>query len=497
MITDSGGEWLREFTEKVLQKARDLGASYADVRIVSEVEEQVRVKNGRVDSLRSSTDRGFGVRVIADGAWGFASSSVLTDDEAERVASDAVRIARASARLKKEDVKLAPVEPAEGHFESEWKIDPFEVPLEEKIGLLLDADRVMRQQPEVKIAGGHTHFWRTEKTFASTEGSYIEQVRTEGGGGIDATAIGEGDMQRRRSQPYGDAGYAAKGYEFVESWDAVGHAEQTAREAADLLKAPQCPSDVRDVILAGDILMLQMHESCGHPIELDRVFGTEASYAGTSFLTTDKLGKFRYGSDKVNIVADATVPGALGTFPYDDEGVPGQCVDIVKEGIFSGYLSSRETAAKMGWSRSGGAMRAESWNRIPLIRMTNVNLLPGDWTLDEIIKDTKKGIFASAVKSFSIDDKRLNFLFATEIAWEVENGSLGRMLKNPTYTGITYEFWGSCDAVSGRGGEWNMYGIPGCGKGEPPQAGRVGHGVAPSRFKNVQIGVMEPPTEPS
>lgn len=480
---------MKEFADKVLQKAKDLGASYADVRIVRGASESIEVKNGNVDALASSTNYGFGVRVIVDGAWGFSSSFTVTDEEGARVAGEAVRIARASARLKKEDVKLAPVEPAEGHFESGWKIDPFEVPLEEKIGLLLDADKIVRQRKEINLSQGSMNFWRTEDTFASTEGSYIEQVKIESGAGIEATAI-EGDEIQRRSYPASMGGdFASRGYELVQEMDLTGHAEQMAGEAALLLHSEQCPSEVQDLVLDGSMLALQVHESCGHPVELDRVFGMESSYAGTSFLTTDKLGGFRYGSDIVDIVADATVPGGLGSFAFDDEGVPGQCTDIIKGGIFSGYLSSRETAGTMGW-KSSGSMRADGWNRIPLIRMTNINLLPRDWTLDEIIKDTKKGIFASMVNSWSIDDKRLNFQFGTEAAWEIVDGALGRMFKNPTYTGITYEFWGSCDAIANKD-EWHLWGVPNCGKGEPSQTAHVGHGVAPARFRNVRTGVME------
>lgn len=481
---------MKDFTEKVLQKARDFGASYADVRIVKSASESIKVKNGKVDELASSTDYGFGVRVIADGAWGFSSSFTVSDEEGERVAAEAVRIAKASARLKKKDVELAPVEPAETSFKSEWKIDPFEVPVEEKISLLLDADKIIRQTPEIKISQGAMRFWKDEETFASSEGSYIEQVKIQSGAGIEATAIQEGELQRRSYPCSFDGDYATQGYEFVEGWDLPAHAEEIAKEAAALLKAPQCPSDNRDLILEGSMLALQVHESCGHPIELDRVFGTESSFAGTSFLTTDKLNDFRYGSDMVNIVADATAPGGLGSFAYDDEGVPAQCVDIVKDGIFSGYLTSRETAAEMGWDHSGGAMRADGWDRIPIIRMTNINLKPGDWSLDEMIKDTKKGIFAAYVNSWSIDDKRLNFQFGTEIAWEIEDGSLGKMYKNPTYTGITYDFWRNCDAIAGQD-EWHLWGVPNCGKGEPMQTAHVGHGVAPARFKDVRIGVME------
>lgn len=480
---------MKEYTERALDRIRRLGASYGDIRIVKNMAESLEVKNGKVEELAASVDEGFGIRVIVDGAWGFASSLDISLEEIDRIAEMAVRIARASALVEHEPVKLSPVEPAEGRFVAEVEKDPWEVPIEEKIALLMDADRIMRQIPEIKVAESTMSFWRTETTFASTEGSYIEQVKTESGAGIEATAVRDGEVQKRSYPASFGGDYAALGYEFVESWDLVGNAERVAREAAALLEAPQCPSDVRTLILEGSMLALQVHESCGHPIELDRVFGTEASYAGTSFLTPEKLGNFRYGSEIVNIVADATVAGGLGSFEYDDEGVPAQCVDIVAEGIFCGYLTSRETAAKLGL-RSGGAMRADGWNRIPLIRMTNINLLPGDWTLEEMIEDTKKGIYAEMVGSWSIDDKRLNFQFATEVAYDIQDGSLGEMYKNPTYTGITYEFWGSCDAIAGED-EWHLWGVPNCAKGQPVQMMHVGHGVAPARFQNVRIGVME------
>jgi len=480
---------LEDFCRKTLERARECGAAYADVRIVKRANESIEVKNGKVEELASSKNYGFGVRVIADGAWGFASSFLVDDDEGLRVAELAVRIAKASATRKREDVVLAPVEPATGRFAMEFKTDPFDVPLADKINLLLEADSIMRQEPKVAISEASMGIWRDEVVFASTEGSYVEQVKVESGAGIKATAI-EGDEIQQRSYPSSFGGdYAAAGYEFIEAQDFASHAAQTAREAVELLDAPQCPSDTRDLILDGSMLALQVHESCGHPIELDRVFGMESSFAGTSFLTTDKLGSFQYGSDVVNIVADATVPGGLGTFFFDDEGVPAQRVDIVKEGIFGGYLTSRETAVKIG-RRSGGAMRADGWNRIPLIRMTNINLEPGDWTLDEIIRDTKRGMYAGMVKSWSIDDKRLNFQFGCEIGFEVEDGSLGKMYKNPTYTGITYDFWRGCDAIANED-EWRLWGVPNCGKGEPVQAAHVGHGVAPSRFRNVRIGVMK------
>jgi len=234
---------------------------------------------------------------------------------------------------------------------------------------------------------------------------------------------------------------------------------------------------------------MQVHESCGHPSELDRVYGTEASYAGTSFLTTDKLDEgFRYGSDLIDIVADATAPGGMGTFGWDDEGVAAQAVPLVRNGIFSGYLTSRETAPRIG-RQSGGAMRADGWNRIPLIRMTNINLLPKPgMSLDDIVADTDDGLYLASNRSWSIDDRRLNFQFATEVAYEIKGGKKGRLFKNPTYTGITYEFWRSCDAV-GDESSYVMLGTPNCGKGEPGQGAHVGHACSGARFRDVQVGV--------
>jgi TldD protein len=345
----------------------------------------------------------------------------------------------------------------------------------------------MREVPGVRIASGELNLVREEKWFASSEGASIAQTRVQSGGMIQALAEGDGEVQRRTYPSSLDGDNANVGWEFVESFDFVGHARQTAEEAVALLKADPCPSKLTTLILEGSQLALQVHESCGHPTELDRVFGTERSYAGTSFLTTDKVGAFRYGSPIVNLYADSAIPGGLGSFGYDDEGVPAQRTDLVRDGIFVGYLSSRETAARLGIS-SGGAMRASGWNRLPIIRMTNINLAPGKSTLQQMIRETDDGIYAATTKSWSIDDQRLNFQFATEIAWEIKGGQLGRMFRNTTYQGITSEFWGNCDAIAGPD-EWHVWGLLSCGKGEPVQIMWVGHGVAPARFRNVRIGV--------
>jgi len=480
--------FLKDLTAQALDVAKKLGASYADIRVVDKKQESVRTRNGNVESLGSSRSRGFGVRVLYDGAWGFSSSARVTEEEVRRVAEEAVSIAKASATVKREkDVVLAPAKPVTAKWESKCKIDPFSVKVEDKIALLMEADRLMRQNKGVRVASGNFMALREDKIFASTEGSYIEQVKIETGAGIEATAADRGELQRRSYPNSAGGDYASSGWEFVESMNILDHAERVGNEAVQLLTAKQCPDVVTDLILDSSQLTLQIHESCGHPIELDRVLGQEASYAGTSFLTPEKKGTFQYGSPHVNIVADATLDGGLGSFGYDDEGVPAQRTAIVDKGIFMNYLSSRDTAAELG-EASSGAARADSWARIPIVRMTNINLEPGDWTLDEIIKDTKEGILMETNKSWSIDDKRLNFQFGVEMAYEIKDGSIGDMIKNANYTGITYEFWRSCDAVASKD-EWRLWGLPNCGKGEPGQVAHVGHGSAPARFRGVKVGV--------
>jgi TldD protein len=480
---------MRDLTERALDTATQLGAAYADVRVVRNLSEAIAIKSGRVEGVASGESEGFGLRVLVDGAWGFASSNDLSSVEADRIAAEAVRIARASATALRAPALLDDRPPAHGTFETTFEEDPFEVGLEEKIGLLLAADAAAARPKGVTFTETRYDARREWKTFAASDGSYTEQTTTHVGAGVEANAI-EGDEHQRRSYPDADGGpFRAAGFEYVRSLDLERHGEPLGDEAVALLRAPQCPSGRFTVVLDPSQLYMQIHESCGHPSELDRVFGTEASYAGTSFLTTDKLDEgFRYGSDLIDIVADATAPGGLGTFGWDDEGVAAQAVPIVRNGIFVGYLSSRETAPRIG-RRSGGAMRADGWNRIPLIRMTNLNLLPKPgMSLDDIVADTDDGFYLASNRSWSIDDRRLNFQFATEIAYEIKGGKKGRIFKNPTYTGITYEFWRSCDAV-GDESSYVMLGTPNCGKGEPVQGASVGHGCSGARFRDVRMGV--------
>ncbi len=465
------------------------GVDYADCRFVRRQKESVRASDGRVDSLARNLDVGVGIRVLTGGSWGFAASANLTAAELKKTANRALQIARASAIIKHEPVVLAEQEAYIDHYRSDCKVDPFEVSSDVKIDLLLKTCEILMKSKKIKTAEASMDFFKTNKLFVSSEGAEIEQDIIESGGGYSAVAFDGGHAQKR-SYPNSFGGdFMTRGYEFIEELNFLDHAERVREEAIALLTAPPCPEEETTIIISAPQMALQVHESCGHPVELDRALGTEISLAGGSFMTIDKLNKLQYGSKIVNITADATSPGGLGTFGYDDEGVKAQRTPIIKNGLFVGYLTSRETAPIIK-QRSNGTMRADGWNRLPIIRMTNINLEPGTWELKDLIADTKKGIFFDLNKSWSIDDRRLNFQFGVEAAWEIKNGKLGRMFKNATYTGITPEFWNSCDAVCNKN-HWHIWGVPNCGKGEPMQTAHVAHGAAPARFHKVKVGVTK------
>jgi TldD protein len=480
---------MKDLSARVLNMAQMRGASYADVRVVNRTVQELAVKNGRVQEMIQNESQGFGIRVLADGAWGFAACSRDDYADVDATVNRALDLARASALTKTRDVRLGPPEANKGTFRSEYKMDPFMVSMSDKINLLLKADSEMRRMKTNKahlVTTAELVFVREEKTFASTEGAYLQQEIVESGCEIQVLATNEAGDVQTRTYPWGRH-QQTRGFEFVLEQRLVENAPRIAQEAVMLLTADPCPAlDAATVILSGNQVALQVHESCGHPIELDRVLKHEASFAGTSFLTLEKLNNFQYGSEIVNLTADATVPGGLGTFGFDDEGVSAQRIDVVKEGRFVGYMTNRELATELNLGRSNGTMRAESWNRVPLIRMTNLNLLPGAWKLNDLIADTDDGIFLDTNRSWSIDDKRLNFQFGTELAWEIKRGKKTRLLKNPIYTGVTPTFWRSCDAICGEP-EWVVWGTPRCGKGQPPQTIRTGHGASPARFRNVKV----------
>ncbi|HEU4522927.1 MAG TPA: TldD/PmbA family protein, partial [Thermoanaerobaculia bacterium] len=435
--------------------------------------------------LASTVDRAVGVRVLVGDGWGFAASADTSEASLQKTALRALEVAAASNSASNARVTLSEIEAHTATWASSFQIDPWSVPLDRKIDHLLAATEPMRGDPRIHQVSGELSCYRQEKIFASTAGTYLEQTTTQMGGGIDAVAISNGDFQRRTyPNPFG-GDYQAEGWEFIERLDLPGKGIQVRDEALALLDAPKAPPGHFDLIVGSAQLALQVHESCGHPTELDRAMGLEISLAGGSFLQPQMLGSFRYGSDLVNIVADATVPGAIGSFGFDDDGVPAQRFHLVENGMFVGYLTGRDTAPAIG-RRSNGTVRAESAARIPIIRMTNINLEPGSAPLDDIIRDTKRGVFVETNKSWSIDDLRLNFQFGCEIAYEIENGRLGRLLKNPVYTGVTPAFWRSCDAIADAS-SWRVWGLPNCGKGDPMQTMRVAHGAPAARFRSVEM----------
>jgi TldD protein len=473
--------------ENALDIAKSGGASYADIRVISTQMEFIEVKDGRIGQIQRKESLGFGIRLILNGAWGFASSAELSKEKVQTTAKEAIEIGRASSTVIDKPVRLASAENFIAKWQTPYIVDPFNVSIDEKLKLLLEIDKRLRSVKGVTTARAFLHFIKKDQLFLSTEGSKIEQTILWSGVSYSATAVDKNETQIRSfPQPFGQ--YGSAGYEFITKLGLLENATRVAEESVQLLRADPCPVGEKDLILGSSQLALQIHESCGHPSELDRVLGTEANFAGTSFLTIDKIGKFRYGSNLVNIYADSISPGGLGTFGYDDEGTPAGRWNLVKDGIFAGYLTSRETAPVIGQKRSQGAMRADGYNRMPIIRMVNVSLESRKGTLDQLISDTKDGVFMDFNRSWSIDQQRLNFQFGCEVGWEVKNGKKTRMLKNPTYQGITPEFWNSCDAICGPE-EWNLWGIPSCGKGEPMQVMGVGHGSAPARFRKTKVGV--------
>jgi TldD protein len=479
---------MKDIALRALDAAARNGVTYADVRAVEAREREVTTKNGRPGHVSASESAGVGIRALAFGSWGFAATGDLSKEGIEAAAALAVEIARSGAAARKGEVALAPEEKHEAVWVSPAAIDPFSVSVDRNLELLLAVDAELRRNSGVNLAETSFHCERRRQVFASTAGSLIDQTRTTTGAGFSALSYREGEIQKR-SYPNSFGGqYQLKGYELVDELRLLENAPRIAEEAVALHSADRCPEGEFDLILDSSQLGLQIHESIGHPIELDRVLGSEANYAGMSFLTLDQLRRLRYGSPIVNVVCDARAehgPG-LGTFAFDDEGVPAQRTAIITEGLFTGYMTSRETAAAVGERRSNGCMRADGWARLPLIRMTNVSLQPGAQSLEEVF-DTDRGIYMETNRSWSIDDRRYNFQFGCEIGWEIRGGRRVRMLKNPSYSGITTDFWNRCEAIAGRA-HWTLWGVPNCGKGQPEQVMGTGHGASPSRFRGVKVG---------
>ncbi len=478
---------LAELADTALAEAKRLGPAYADTRAVEELAESVDVRDDRVEGVSRARSRGVGIRVLVDGAWGFAATHEATPAAVRAAAERAVAIARASTTVPGPAVQLDESPPPAGRYATPCARDPFDVPLTEKTEHLLAVTAAGREAKGVTYVEAMTDAWKRTTSFRSTEDGWFDQVVVQVGGGLRAMAVGEGEVQRR-SYPNSFRGqFTTGGWDDVLALDLKGHARSASEEAVALLTAPDLPPGEATLILESSQLALQVHESVGHPTELDRILGMERAYAGTSFLSVEDRGTLRYGSPLVTIRADGTTPGAMGTFGYDDEGVVAHESPIVEDGLLVGFLTNRETAALLG-EQSNGTARADSWGTIPLIRMNNVSLQPREGDLDSIVADTEDGYLFLTNSSWSIDDKRVNFQFGCEAAYEVRHGRLGRLYRNPTYAGRTTEFWGSCDALGGRD-DWRVWGVPNCGKGQPGQTARVAHGAPTGRFRRVTVGM--------
>jgi TldD protein len=365
--------------------------------------------------------------------------------------------------------------------------DPASVSLGDRAAHLLSVEKSMHVAKNVVAAYAFMNLWTTSKEFYSTTGSVIEQTLRQAGAGCGATAVGRDRDTQDRGGP-GDFGlYQGGGYEVIDRANLATIAPEYGREAVILADAPRLPTGVTDLLLDGTVLNLQMHESIGHPLELDRSLGWEANFSGISWATPDQVGKLRYGSDLLNVYCDNTMPMGLATVGYDDEAVKPQRVPLIEGGILRGFLSSRDTAAQVDLPQTAST-RAQDWASVPMVRMTNIALIPQEGTLESIIAETKDGVYASGVRSWSIDDHRLNFQFGPQIGYEIKNGKRGKIYKQPTYTGVTPQFWGSLDRVGGES-EYVVWGTPNCGKGEPEQNGRTTHACSVARFRNVKVGV--------
>jgi TldD protein len=477
---------LAELADRALDEVRRLKVGYADVRAVREDTESVDVRDDRVESVSRDSTRGVGIRVLVDGAWGFAATA--DPQEVRATAALAVQIAKASGHVRGgARVRLDDTPPASGTYTTPHLRDALDVPLAERVAHLLAATAAAREAEGISYVEASTDAWRKRTVFRSTEGARIEQTVLQIGAGLTAWAIGNGEVQTR-SYPNSFRGqYVTGGWEQVLAMDLAGHALDSAREAVALLSAPELPyREDATVVLDSSQLSLQVHESVGHPLELDRIFGMERAFAGTSFVEPDDRGRLQYAAPLVSITADATTPGAMGTFGFDDEGVAAGSNDLVRDGLLVGFLTNRETAAELGL-RSNGTARAESWGNIPLIRMNNVSLEPREGDQASIVADTSDGVLLVTNRSWSIDDRRDNFQFGVEAAYEITNGQLGRLYRNGSYAGRCVDFWRSCDALGGPD-DWLTWGVPNCGKGQPGQGARVGHGASTGRFR-ATVGV--------
>ena len=482
-----------------LETATKLGASYADMRVcryrVQDVSlrTQPDLRTGavtNVPSLSESERFGFGVRVLVDGAWGFAGSPRVEKEEVARVAQDAVGVAKTNAALQRTPVQLAPVKPAEALWRTPFKKDPFAISVKEKLAFLQAINDEVRQVPKVFMVRYSLRVRSEHKFFASTEGSYLEQYLQQIVPDYEATAVDFATrIRRERSSAVPPV---SGGYEYVEQARMIENARRVGEECVEHLTAPPVTPGKKDLVIHPSNLCLTIHESIGHSTELDRALGYEANFAGTSFLTPDKLGTYQVGSERVNLVCDRILPGGLSTCGYDDEGVKTTRFYIIRDGLFVGYQTIRDQAHLIGDLESHACCYADSYNSIPFQRIPNVWLLPGPepLTLEDLIGGVDDGVLIDGLGSWSIDQQRYNFQFGGDAFWEIKGGKKGKMISRVAYQARSDEFWRSCDAIADSR-FWENMGLTGDGKGQPMQTNAMSHGCAPARFRQINVLLTE------
>jgi len=475
---------IKDKITQAMATAKSLGADYADIRVKDIQIELINMENGNLSAVMNNRSQGYGIRVYVDGSMGFAASADM--NAMDDTAREAYAIAKASLTLQAQKAVLSPKEPATGTYSTPVKVDPFTVPLAEKLALLGKCCDEIKAVPGIGHNQVSLEFRKDVCFYGDTDTSYVEQDFLQCTCSIETSAASDTDKQNRHY-----INVIRGGFETVLEEKMPEISARLAKEVVELINAPDCPSGEFDLVINPNQLFLQIHESVGHPTELDRVLGSEAAFAGRSFLEPgDHKKNLTYGSEHVTIVADATCDKGLGTFAYDDEGVPAQNITLIDKGKFVGFQTSRDNAPVVGLPSSGAGL-SDGWRNLPIVRMTNINLLPGKGTPEELIAGVEYGFLLDQNKSWSIDDLRVNFQFACEVAYEIKDGKLtGKIFKNPIYAGKTTEFWGSCDGVAGPE-YWQLVGVPNCGKGQPMQTMRVSHGSSPARFRKVKVGVSD------
>jgi TldD protein len=478
-----------------LAEAKKLKATYCDIRIIRYRSQQIAVrlnpergtgKTLEVPGVGDSSSFGFGVRVIANGAWGFAASPIVTKEEIARITREAVAVAKANSVLQSSPVRLAPVKAYRDRWQTPHERDPFAVTIEEKLELIRAAAGEVMKGKGLFSAGCTLSFRSEDKYFASSEGSSIQQLNLQTFGNVNGTAV---DTARALSKTRNyTPPQVTAGYEYVPIMNLMENAMRIRDEVVQHLNAPPVQAGKKDLVLLPSHLWLTIHESLGHSTELDRALGYEANYAGTSFITPDKMGKLRIGTDIVNVWGDRTNARGLASTAYDDDGVKTTKFPIIEKGIFTHYQTIRDQAHLVGEKESRGCCYADDWGSIPFQRMPNVWLEPGPGsvTLDDLIADVEDGILIDGNGSFSIDQQRYNFQFGGDAFWEIKRGKKGRMISNVAYQSRTTDFWQSCDAIAGPS-YWQQWGAANDGKGEPGQSNGVSHGCSPARFRKIDV----------